>query len=48
MAWIKTIPFTQADEALREALEAQRKLYPRSTRATRATTAARASSPPTR
>jgi alkylhydroperoxidase family enzyme len=29
MAWIKTIPFTQADEALRQALEAQRKLYPK-------------------
>jgi hypothetical protein len=29
MAWIKTIPFTQADETLREALEAQRKLYPK-------------------
>ena len=29
MAWIKTIPFTQADETLRQALEAQRKLYPK-------------------
>lgn len=29
MAWIKTIPFTQADDALRQALEAQRKLYPK-------------------
>ena len=29
MAWIKTIPFTQADEALRAALEAQHKLYPK-------------------
>ncbi|PYQ43505.1 MAG: hypothetical protein DMF77_09670, partial [Acidobacteria bacterium] len=29
MAWIKTIPFTQADEVLRRALEAQRKLYPK-------------------
>jgi hypothetical protein len=28
MAWIKTIPFTEADEALLEALEAQHKLYP--------------------
>ena len=28
MTWIKTIPFTQAGEALRAALEAQRKLYP--------------------
>ena len=29
MAWIKTIPFTQAGEALRQALEAQHKLYPK-------------------
>jgi hypothetical protein len=29
MAWIKTIPFEDADEPLRNALEAQRKLYPR-------------------
>ena len=29
MAWIKTIPFDEADEPLRRALEAQRKLYPR-------------------
>lgn len=29
MAWIKTIPFTEADGALREALEAQRGLYPK-------------------
>ena len=29
MAWIKTIPFTEADEALLEALEAQRRLYPK-------------------
>jgi alkylhydroperoxidase family enzyme len=29
MAWIKTIPFTQADEALRRALDAQHKLYPK-------------------
>ena len=28
MAWIKTIPFTQADGALRAALDAQRALYP--------------------
>lgn len=28
MAWIKTIPFTQADGALRGALEAQQRLYP--------------------
>ena len=29
MAWIKTIPFTQADEALRRALDAQHELYPK-------------------
>ena len=29
MTWIKTIPFTQADEALRRALEGQRQLYPK-------------------
>ena len=29
MAWIKTIPFTQADEALLKALEAQHALYPK-------------------
>jgi hypothetical protein len=29
MTWIKTIPFTQADAALRQALEAQHKLYPK-------------------
>ena len=29
MAWIKTIPFTQADERLRKALEAQHQLYPK-------------------
>lgn len=29
MAWIKTIPFTQANETLRRALEAQQKLYPK-------------------
>jgi len=29
MAWIKTIPFTEADEALRRALEKQHELYPR-------------------
>jgi alkylhydroperoxidase family enzyme len=29
MAWIRTIPFTQADAALRQALDAQRKLYPK-------------------
>ncbi|HEV8628851.1 MAG TPA: hypothetical protein VGV61_00940 [Thermoanaerobaculia bacterium] len=28
MAWIKTIPFPDADEALRAALEGQRRLYP--------------------
>ena len=29
MTWIKTIPFTRADEALRRALEAQQALYPK-------------------
>jgi alkylhydroperoxidase family enzyme len=29
MAWIQTIPFTQADAALRAALEAQHALYPK-------------------
>jgi len=29
MTWIKTIPFDQADAALREALEAQKRLYPK-------------------
>lgn len=29
MAWIKTIPFEQADEKLRHALEKQRGLYPK-------------------
>ena len=29
MAWIKTIPFTEATGALREALDAQQKLYPK-------------------
>ena len=29
MTWIKTIPFTQADEALLKALAAQHKLYPK-------------------
>ncbi len=28
MAWIKTIPMAEADEALRRAMESQRKLYP--------------------
>ena len=28
MTWIKTIPFSEADEKLRRALEAQRELYP--------------------
>ena len=28
MAWIKTIPFTEARGALREALDAQQRLYP--------------------
>ena len=29
MTWIRTIPFTQADEKLKTALEAQQKLYPK-------------------
>ena len=29
MAWIKTIPFTEADAALRKALDAQQRLYPK-------------------
>ena len=29
MAWIKTIPFTQADETLRKALDGQHGLYPK-------------------
>jgi alkylhydroperoxidase family enzyme len=29
MAWIKTIPFGEADAALRQALEAQHSLYPK-------------------
>jgi hypothetical protein len=29
MAWIKTIPPAEADEALRRAIEAQRALYPK-------------------
>lgn len=29
MTWIKTIPLNMAGERLREALEAQRKLYPK-------------------
>lgn len=28
MTWIKTIPFGEADEELRRAMEAQRRLYP--------------------
>jgi hypothetical protein len=28
MTWIKTIPFDEADEKLRDALESQRDLYP--------------------
>ena len=28
MTWIKTVPFDEADEKLRRALEAQRGLYP--------------------
>ena len=29
MAWIKTIPFHEADDALRRALDAQHSLYPK-------------------
>jgi len=29
MAWIKTIPFEEADATLRRALESQRSLYPK-------------------
>lgn len=29
MAWIETIPFGEADEALRAALEGQRRMYPK-------------------
>ena len=29
MAWIKTIPFTEAGPALRRALDAQQRLYPK-------------------
>jgi hypothetical protein len=29
MAWIKTIPFAEADDALRRALEGQHALYPK-------------------
>jgi hypothetical protein len=29
MAWIRTIPFTEADEELRQALDAQHALYPK-------------------
>lgn len=28
MTWIRTIPLTEADEKLRRAIEAQKKLYP--------------------
>ena len=28
MTWIKTVPFSEADEKLRNAMEAQRELYP--------------------
>ena len=48
MAWIKTIPFDEADETLRRALEAQRSLYPKEYDRTPGDDAARASSPPTR
>ena len=29
MTWIKTVPFEEADERLRRAIEAQRELYPK-------------------
>jgi len=29
MAWIKTIPFEEADETLRKAMQQQRSLYPK-------------------
>lgn len=29
MAWVRTIPPAQADDALRQALEAQKELYPK-------------------
>ena len=29
MAWIKTIPFAEADDELRQAMESQRSLYPK-------------------
>ena len=28
MTWIKTVPFSEADEKLRNAMQAQRELYP--------------------
>ena len=28
MTWIKTVPLTEANEALKQAVEAQRRLYP--------------------
>ncbi len=28
MTWIKTVPFSEADEKLRNAMDAQRELYP--------------------
>ncbi len=28
MAWIKTVPFSEADEKLRQAMEAQMQIYP--------------------
>jgi hypothetical protein len=39
MAWIKTIPFAEADEELRKAMEAQHSLYPKEYDASRATPA---------
>ena len=29
MAWIKTVPFSEADEKLKQAMDAQKSLYPR-------------------
>lgn len=29
MAWIETVPFTEADEVLRAAIEGQRRMYPK-------------------
>ena len=29
MAWIKTVPFSEADDKLKQAMDAQKSLYPR-------------------